>query len=394
MKNANNYLLFGYDIVYTTSKQHICREEYKMKKKLLSLVLVAAMVLSVTACSTETTESTSSSGTTDSSSGTVVGVSMPTQDLQRWNQDGDNMKSELEAAGYTVEMQYASNDTATQVSQIETMIANGCDVLVIAAIDGTTLGTVLEQAESEGIPVIAYDRLLMDSTAVSYYATFDNYMVGTVQGEYIESTLDLANASEVYTMEITAGDPGDNNALYFYQGAMDVLQPYIDAGTIVITSGQTSFDEVATDLWSTETAQARMDSILASYYSDGTNLDICLCSNDSTALGVTNSLESGYAGTWPVVTGQDCDVANVYNILDGQQSMSVFKDTRTLASQTVTMVTQMVNGEEVDVNDTTTYDNGAYVVPSYLCAPVFCDESNYETILIDSGYYTAEDLGL
>ncbi|MFI3177519.1 MAG: sugar-binding protein [Eubacteriales bacterium] len=365
-----------------------------MKKKLLSLVLVAAMVLSVTACSTETTESTSSSGTTDSSSGTVVGVSMPTQDLQRWNQDGDNMKSELEAAGYTVEMQYASNDTATQVSQIETMIANGCDVLVIAAIDGTTLGTVLEQAESEGIPVIAYDRLLMDSTAVSYYATFDNYMVGTVQGEYIESTLDLANASEVYTMEITAGDPGDNNALYFYQGAMDVLQPYIDAGTIVITSGQTSFDEVATDLWSTETAQARMDSILASYYSDGTNLDICLCSNDSTALGVTNSLESGYAGTWPVVTGQDCDVANVYNILDGQQSMSVFKDTRTLASQTVTMVTQMVNGEEVDVNDTTTYDNGAYVVPSYLCAPVFCDESNYETILIDSGYYTAEDLGL
>ncbi len=394
LKNPNNYLLFGYDIVYTTSKQYINREEYKMKKKLLSLVLVAAMVFSVTACSTGTTESTSSSGTTDSSSATVVGVSMPTQDLQRWNQDGDNMKSELEAAGYTVEMQYASNDTATQVSQIETMIANGCDVLVIAAIDGTTLGTVLEQAESEGIPVIAYDRLLMDSTAVSYYATFDNYMVGTVQGEYIESTLDLANTSEVYTMEITAGDPGDNNALYFYQGAIDVLQPYIDAGTIVITSGQTSFDEVATDLWSTETAQARMDSILASYYSDGTNLDICLCSNDSTALGVTNSLESGYAGTWPVVTGQDCDVANVYNILDGQQSMSVFKDTRTLASQTVTMVTQMVNGEEVDVNDTTTYDNGAYVVPSYLCAPVFCDESNYETILIDSGYYTAEDLGL
>ncbi|MFI3214003.1 MAG: sugar-binding protein [Eubacteriales bacterium] len=383
-----------------------------MKRKLLSVLLASAMVFSLVACGSSTTTETATTETATeevaevveevaeaveeavSTSDVTIGISMPTQDLQRWNQDGDNMKSEFEAAGYTVDMQYAANDTATQVSQIETMIANGSDVLVIAAIDGESLGTVLDQAEAAGIPIIAYDRLIMGSEAVSYYATFDNYMVGTVQGQYIEETLDLANATETFTMEITAGDPGDNNALYFYQGAIDVLQPYIDNGTIVITSGQTAFADVATDLWSTETAQSRMDSILASYYSDGTNLDIALCSNDSTCLGVVNSLEAGYAGTWPVVTGQDCDVANVMNILEGQQSMSVFKDTRTLAAQTVVMVTQMINGETVDVNDTETYDNGAYVVPSFLCEPVFCDASNYETILIESGYYSLEDLGL
>ncbi len=379
-----------------------------MKRKLFSVLLASAMVFSLAACgSSSTTEEATEAATEVATeevaeeateavdvSDVTIGISMPTQDLQRWNQDGDNMKSEFEAAGYTVDMQYAANDTATQVSQIETMIANGSDVLVIAAIDGESLGSVLDQAEEAGIPIIAYDRLIMDSAAVSYYATFDNYMVGTVQGEYIEETLDLANATGTYTMEITAGDPGDNNALYFYQGAMDVLQPYVDAGTIVITSGQTEFADVATDLWSTETAQSRMETILASYYSDGTQLDICLCSNDSTALGVVNALQASYTGEYPVVTGQDCDVANVLNILDGAQSMSVFKDTRTLAAQTVVMVTQMINGETVDVNDTETYDNGAYVVPSYLCEPVFCDATNYEEILIDSSYYTLDDLGL
>lgn len=325
-------------------------------------------------------------------SGNKVGVAMPTKDLQRWNQDGSNMQAELEAAGYEVDLQYASNDPATQVSQIENMINGGCSVLVIAAIEGDSLSTVLEGAKSANIPVIAYDRLIMNTDAVSYYATFDNYMVGTKQGQYIVDQLDLDNADGPFNMEITAGDPGDNNAGYFYQGAIDVLQPYIDAGKIVIPSGQKEFADVATPLWATETAQSRMENILSSNYADGTNLDICLCSNDSTALGVENALAANYTGNYPIVTGQDCDMANVKNMIAGKQSMSIFKDTRTLASQVVKMVGQILNGETVDVNNTEDYDNGTGVIPSYLCEPVFADVNNYKELLIDSGYYTEADL--
>ena len=324
--------------------------------------------------------------------GSTIGVAMPTKDLQRWNQDGDNMKKELEAAGYTVDLQYASNDVQTQVSQIENMINSGDSVLVVAAIDGESLGEALAMAKEAGIPVIAYDRLIMNSDAVSYYATFDNYMVGTKQGQFIADALDLENAEGPFTMEITAGDPGDNNANYFYNGAMDVLQPYIDAGKIVVTSGQTDFASVATAAWATETAQSRMENILSSFYADGTNLDICLCSNDSTALGVENALAANYTGNYPVITGQDCDIANVKNMIDGKQSMSIFKDTRTLASQVVKMVGQIASGETVDVNDTESYDNGTGIIPSFLCEPVFADVNNYKELLIDSGYYTEDQL--
>ena len=324
--------------------------------------------------------------------GSKVGVSMPTKDLQRWNQDGANMEAELKAAGYEVDLQYASNDVQTQVSQIENMINSGCNVLVIAAIDGSSLGEPLDMAKAAGIPVIAYDRLIMNSDAVSYYATFDNYMVGTKQGEYIEQALDLANAEGPFNMEITAGDPGDNNAGFFYQGAMDVLQKYIDEGKINVVSGQTKFEDVATPTWATDVAQARAENILSSNYADGTQLDIWLCSNDSTSMGVQNALEANYTGKYPVITGQDCDKANVKNMIAGKQSMSIFKDTRTLASQVVKMVGQILSGETVDVNDTETYDNGTGVIPSYLCEPVFADVNNYKELLIDSGYYTEADL--
>ena len=357
-----------------------------MKKKLLSFALIGAMVATMfVGCG-------SAAGGSSASGGTKVGVSMPTKDLQRWNQDGANMEAELKAAGYAVDLQYASNDVQTQLSQIENMISSGCNVLVVAAIEGSSLGEALDMAKEAGIPVIAYDRLIMNSDAVSYYATFDNYMVGTKQGQFIADALDLENAEGPFTMEITAGDPGDNNANYFYNGAMDVLQPYIDAGKIVVTSGQTDFASVATAAWATETAQSRMENILSSFYADGTNLDIALCSNDSTALGVTNALAANYTGSYPVVTGQDCDIANVKNMLDGKQSMSIFKDTRTLASQVVKMVGQIASGETVDVNDTESYDNGTGIIPSFLCEPVFADVNNYKELLIDSGYYTEDQL--
>lgn len=246
--------------------------------------------------------------------GALIGVAMPTKDLQRWNQDGANMKAELEAAGYEVDLQYASNDVQTQVSQIENMISNGCQMLVIASIDGSSLGEPLSQAKEAGIPVISYDRLIMNSDAVSYYATFDNYKVGQKQGEYLVEALGLENAAEPKNIELFTGDPADNNCVFFFGGAMDVIQKYIDEGKLVVKSGQTAFEQVATANWDSEKAQNRMDTIIAGNYSDGTVLDAVLCSNDSTALGVENALAASYTGPYPVITGQDCDIANVKNM--------------------------------------------------------------------------------
>ena len=344
-------------------------------KKILALVIALALCLGCASAFADT-----------------VGVSMPTKDLQRWNQDGANMEALLKDAGYDVDLQFASNDVQQQLNQVTNMINNGCKVVVIAAIQGDALGSALELANEKGVKVIAYDRLLMASEFVDYYATFDNYMVGTVQGTYVKEALDLDNAEGPFYMEITAGDPGDNNARYFYQGAIDVLKPYMDAGKIVVRSGQTEFDQVATPTWKTDVAQKRADDILTGYYANGEQLDVWLCSNDSTALGVTNALDNYTGEGWPIITGQDCDIANTKNMIAGKQAMSVFKDTRTLAAQVVKMIKQILAGEEVEVNDTETYNNNVITVPSYLCAPVFADANNYKELLVDSGYYTEDQL--
>ena len=361
-------------------------EDLSMKKKavagLLTLCMVAGMV-AVPGMAKEVKADDEKK---------LVGVAMPTKDLQRWNQDGDNMKKALEEAGYEVDLQYASNEVATQVSQVENMISNGCDILVIASIDGSSLGEPLGQAKEAGIPVIAYDRLLMESDAVTYYATFDNYMIGQKQGEYIVDALNLEEEDGPFNLEIVAGAPDDNNATFFYGGAMDVLQPYIDEGKLVVKSGQTDFETCATQAWDSAKAQDRMDTIIAGNYSDGTNLDAVLCSNDSTALGVANSLAASYTGEYPVITGQDCDLPNVKNLAAGKQAMDIFKDTRTLADQVVTMVEAVLSGEEAEVNDTESYDNGTGAIPTYLCEPVVVTADNYEEILVDSGYYTADQL--
>ncbi len=322
----------------------------------------------------------------------LVGVSMPTKDLQRWNQDGANMEKELIAAGYKVDLQYGSNDIPTQVSQVENMIANGCQVLVIAAIDGDSLGTVLAQAKEKGIPVIAYDRLIMGSDAVTYYATFDNWLVGVKQGEFIEDALDLKNAAGPFNIEFITGDPGDNNINFFFDGAMSILQPYLDSGKLVCPSGQTEKATVATPNWATDAAQARFETILGSNYADGTKLDAVLCSNDSTSLGVQNALKANYTGEWPVLTGQDCDILSTKSMLAGTQSMSVFKDTRTLASKVVEMVDAIMQGKEPPINDTETYDNGTGIIPSFLCEPVACTPDMINDLLVASGYYTEADL--
>ena len=368
-----------------------------MKKKFLASLMAMVMVFGLAACGGSSEPATTDdSATTEGTSG-KIGVSMPTQSLQRWNQDGSNMKAQLEAAGYEVDLQYAGdNDIPTQVSQIENMIAGGCDVLVVAAIDGSALTEALKGASEQNIPVIAYDRLIMNSDAVSYYATFDNYKVGQMQGEYIRDALDLDNAEGPFNIELVTGAPDDNNVNFFFGGAMDVLQPYIDSGKLVVPSGQTEKAQCATANWSTEESQRRFENIISSvgYGPEGVKLDAVLCSNDSTSYGVQNALQAaGYtAENMPIITGQDCDKPNVKNIVAGLQSMSVFKDTRTLAEKVVGMVDAIMKGSEPEINDTETYDNGVGVVPSYLCDPVIVTVDNYQEMLIDSGYYTEADI--
>lgn len=327
--------------------------------------------------------------------GELIGVAMPTNSLQRWNQDGNNMKTQLEKAGYKVILEFANNDVALQISQLENMILNDVKLLVVASIDGGALGDVLKTAKDNGIPVIAYDRLITGTEYVDYYTSFDNYRVGKFQGDYIVKALDLENAAGPFNIEFFGGSPDDNNAHLFYQGAIDVLQPYLDSGKLVCPSGQIDFNTVAILGWGTDDAQARMDNLINSYYSGGeTKLDVVLSPNDSLALGIANSLKAaGFTlDNWPIITGQDCDIPNTINLIQGYQSMSVFKDTRTLAERTVKMASQILNGEEVEVNNTTDYDNGVKVVPSYLCDPVVVDKSNYKEMLIDSGYYTEDQI--
>lgn len=374
-----------------------------MKKKFFASLMAMVMVFGLAACG-GSSEPAAEGDTAEGGAGGKIGVSMPTQSLQRWNQDGSNMKAELEAAGYEVDLQYAGdNDIPTQVSQIENMIAGGCEVLVVAAIDGSSLTTALQGAAEKGIPVIAYDRLIMDSEAVSYYATFDNYKVGQMQGQYIVDALDLENAEGPFNIELVTGAPDDNNVNFFFGGAMDVLQPYIDSGKLVVPSGQTEKAQCATANWSTEEAQKRFENIISSvgYGPNGVKLDAVLCSNDSTSYGVQNALQAaGYtADNMPIITGQDCDKPNVKNIVSGLQSMSVFKDTRTLAEKVVGMVDAIMKGTEPEINDTETYDNGTEtydngtgVIPSYLCDPVVVTVDNYKEMLIDSGYYTEADI--
>ena len=354
-------------------------------KKLLAVLLAGAVALSMIGCG-------------KSSSTAKIGVSMPTKDLQRWNQDGANMKAQLEKAGYNVDLQFAANDIPTQISQIENMITGNCKVLVVAAIDGSSLSNALDSAKKKGIKVVSYDRLIMNTNAVSYYATFDNYKVGTIPGDYLVEKLHLKNrtSSNPVYMEFFTGDPGDNNINFFFGGAMDVLTPYLNSGVIVCRSGQTAKAQAATLNWSTEEAQKRMENLVTSnnYGPKGNKLDAVYCSNDSTAMGVTTALlGAGYtADNFPIITGQDCDIVSVKNMIKGTQAMSIFKDTRTLASKVVEMVDAIVKGSNPPVNDTKTYDNGTGIIPSYLCEPVFGTKDNYKELLVDSGYYTEDQL--
>ena len=322
----------------------------------------------------------------------LVGISMPTKSSARWIADGDNMVKVFKEKGYKTDLQYAEDDIPNQLAQIENMVTKGAKVLVIASIDGTTLSDVLQKAADKGVKIIAYDRLMRNSKNVNYYATFDNFQVGVLQAGYIVKALDLKDGKGPFNIELFGGSADDNNAFFFYNGAMSVLKPYIDSGKLVVRSKQMGMEKVSTLRWDGAVAQARMDNLLSAYYTNA-RVDAVLSPYDGLSIGIISSLKGVGYGTpklpMPVVTGQDAEIPSVKSIIRGEQRSTVFKDTRELAKVTVGMVDAVLSGKTPAINDTKTYNNGVKVVPAFLLKPVVVDASNWKQVLVTgSGYYT------
>lgn len=361
------------------------------------LALVSALVLSACGSSEKTVDQEP-----QSAEGALVGVTMPTRSSERWIHDGDNIKKALEDKGYKVDLQYAENDIPTQANQIENQITKGARVLIVASIDGTALTSQLQSAADNNIPVISYDRLIRNSPNVDYYASFDNFEVGVQQATSLLTGLKVINADGSpgtakgpLNIELFAGSPDDNNATFFFDGAMSVLQKYIDDGTLVVKSGQTDFRTIAILRWDPATAQRRMEDLLTSTYG-GARVDGVLSPYDGLSIGILSALKSGGYGTagqpYPIVTGQDAEVASVKSIIAGEQYSTIHKDTRELAKVAVSMADAVLKGEKPEVNNTEDYENGEKVVPAFLLEPVIVDKTNYEKELVDTGYYTADQL--
>jgi putative multiple sugar transport system substrate-binding protein len=354
-------------------------------KKVLSLLAAIVLVVTLAACSQADAE------TPD------IGISMPTSSSTRWISDGYSMKEQFEAKGYEVVLEYAQDNITTQVNQVENMITRGVKVLIIAAIDNQSLTNILAEANKAGIKVIAYDRLILNSPHVSFYATFDNFGVGVLMGQGIVDGLDLATEAGPFNIELFAGSPDDSNSAFFFNGAMSILQPHITSGKLVVRSGQTAQSQVGTLRWDGQVAQSRMEDLITAHYSTGHVVHAVLSPYDGLSIGIISALQSNGYGLgstdtpMPYVTGQDAEKASVQQIINGIQSSTVFKDTRTLAGVAVGMAEALINGTTPEINDTTTYNNGTGVVPSYLLIPVFVDITNWETALLDTGYWKVSD---
>ncbi|WUN84060.1 sugar ABC transporter substrate-binding protein [Streptomyces erythrochromogenes] len=326
--------------------------------------------------------------------GGLIGIAMPTKSSERWINDGNNMVKEFQAKGYKTDLQYGDNVVENQVSQVENMITKGAKLLVIAAIDGSSLTNVLQKAADAHIPVVSYDRLIRGTKNVDYYATFDNYKVGVLQGSYIVDKLGLKDGKGPFNIELFAGSPDDNNATFFFNGAMSVLKPYVDDKKLIVQSGQTSFNQIATLRWDGGLAQSRMDNLLSKSYT-AARVDAVLSPYDGISIGIISSLKGVGYGTGqslPVVTGQDAELASVKSIIAGEQTQTVYKDTRQLAKTAVQMGDALLTGGKPEVNDTGQYDNGVKTVPAQLLQPVSVDKENYQKVLVDSGQYTADQL--
>ncbi|MEU3795210.1 multiple monosaccharide ABC transporter substrate-binding protein [Streptomyces fructofermentans] len=329
--------------------------------------------------------------------GAVIGISMPTKSSERWIADGANVKKELESKGYKTKLVFGEDDPDQQVSQIENLITQGVEALVVAAIDNKSLNNVTQQAADANIPIIAYDRLILGTKNVDYYASFDNERVGELQGKYIVTALGLDGDSKPgpFNIELFAGSNDDNNTRYFFKGAMKILQPYMDEKRLVVKSGQVALNQITTLRWDGATAQKRMEDILTSSYKAG-RVDAVLSPYDGISIGIISALKSDAYGSkgkpWPVITGQDAELASVKSIMSGEQTQTVYKDLRKLAKVAANMVDATLKGEKPQINDRKSYDNRVKVVPAFLLQPVSVDRSNYEKVLIGGGWFTEDDL--
>ncbi|MEU1401941.1 multiple monosaccharide ABC transporter substrate-binding protein [Streptomyces sp. NPDC005728] len=361
---------------------------------LTAIAGAASLALTLTACG-QSGEGGSKEKAGDAKGGTI-GIAMPTKSSERWIADGKNVVKELEAKGYKTKLVYGEDDPETQVSQIENLITQGVKGLIIAAIDNKSLNSVLQEAADAKIPVISYDRLILGTKNVDYYASFDNEKVGRLQGTYIVHKLGLDSGKKgPFNIELFAGSNDDNNTRYFFNGAMSVLKPYMDKKQLVVRSGQTALNQVTTLRWDGATAQRRMDDVLtASYKSE--HVDAVLSPYDGLSIGILSSLKSDGYGSGskplPVITGQDAELASVKSIIAGEQTQTVYKDIRKLAQVAATMVDDVLDGKKPEVNDTKSYDNGTKIVPAYLLQPVSVDKTNYEDALVKTGYYTDSQL--
>jgi putative multiple sugar transport system substrate-binding protein len=370
-------------------------------RKVLIGIAAAGLALSLAACSGGrggTSDSTSSG----SSKGALIGVAMPTKSSERWIKDGNAVKAGLEKLGYKVDLEYGEDKIPQQVQQISNMLTKGAKVLIVAAIDANALSDQLDQAGKSGVKVIAYDRLITGNKNVDYHAGFDNTKVGVQQATSLLTGLGVLDKngkdtgkSGPFNIEVFAGSPDDNNATYFFKGAIDTLKPYIDKGVLVVKSGQTDFTQVSTLRWDPATAQKRMQNLIASTYSSGSKVDGVLSPYDGLSIGIISALtSSGYAANaLPIITGQDAEVPSVKSIIAGQQYSTIYKDTRELAKVAVKMSDELLNGKTPEVNETKEYvDTKNKVVPAFLLQPIVVTKENYKPVLIDGGYYTEADL--
>lgn len=380
----------------TTSRTSLTpRTPRATRVRAVTAATAAAVLLSVSVAACGQEAKGGSRYKAESGKGGTVGLAMPTKSSERWIADGKNMAKQFEAAGYQADLQYGDDKVENQVAQIENMISKGHRLLVVAAIDGSALTDVLRRANEQGIPVISYDRLILGTDNVDYYASFDNERVGELQGQYLVDKLKLdEKKNDKFNIELFAGSPDDNNTKYFWDGAMKVLRPYMKKGQVSVRSKQTKMSQATTLRWDGGTAQKRMDDLLSKNYGSA-DVDGVLSPYDGISIGIISALKSAGYGTksqpFPVVTGQDAELASVKSIIKGQQTQTVYKDTRKLAKQAVQMGDAVLNDKKPEVNDTKTYDNGKKVVPAYLLKPVSIDKSSTQR-LVDDGYYKAGQL--
>lgn len=359
-------------------------------KRLFALTLVMMMVLSF-ACVGSAEELRGE--------GKTIGICLTSQALARTVLDSIYLTEDLEAMGYSVDIVYSEQDAAVQATQFETFVSRGVDGIIISPSDGTALSNAVEVAAENDVPVMVYDALIMNSEYVKYYATDDLYAVGATQGGYIVEALGLADGNGPFNLEIFSGSMTDNNATYFFDGAMDQLNPYIENGQLVVRSGQVDRNSTGTEKWSATVAQTRADALLSTYYSDGEHLDAVLTQNDDLATGVIAACKSAGYGTesnpLPITTGQDCNVSAIISIINGEQTSTVFKNIKELAEAASIGIDNLVHGEEPnwDPEMVGIYNNNVVDVETYQVRPLLLTKDNWYELIVESGFYTADDLG-